>query len=231
MKDFSKYYTSKYEKLFNNTNVNYYPFVGNHYDENRILVVGESHYYGEGCTPEERIQIDTNHFHTKECYIEQYPVFRKMQSLLANKVIGAESVSANIAFYNFFQHCVGFSSRDKSLIKKNNLVTEAREAFFMILEILEPKLVIVWGTSAMWEWMPDYDYTMKDKNSYIYNIYPNSLIFHINHPSSNNFDLLENAKIIKNYFEKQGIVYPLPNREISDENQEYRNRKAFRFGR
>lgn len=218
MKDFSKYYTSKYEKLFNNTNVNYYPFVGNHYDENRILVVGESHYYGEGCTPEDCRKIDTNHFHTIECYIEQYSAFRKMQSILANKILGSEYVASNITFYNYFQHCVGFSSRDKTLIEKNNLLPEARESFFKILEILKPKVVIVWGTSTMWNWMPDYDYTMKDKNSYTYNKYPNSLVFHINHPSSNNFDWLKNTEIIKNYFEEQGISYPLENKESFNEN-------------
>lgn len=104
----------------------------------------------------------------------------------------------------FFQKCVGYGASDKSFINKE-LIKVSRKAFFEVIIILIPDIVIVWGKSDMWTWMPPFDFEegkMLSKNLYIYNKYKDSIIFHIEHPSSPTFDIIKNTKFIKEQFEE-----------------------------
>lgn len=202
--------STEFDEKFKQSNILYYPWVGQEYSSTnpKILILGESHYYGKDCKKEEKENIDKNQYFTRNCYSEQYTSFTNTQALLANNLLENEYIAKKIAFYNFFSRCIGFAPSDKQFVKK--YLEESRELFFTILNILEPQIVIVWGTSNMWKWMPTKPYTPIHDKAYYYDDFPKIKIIHIKHPSWNK-DLCKTAKILKDFFEKNMFSYPIKN--------------------
>ncbi len=198
-----------FDELFRGSNnIRYYPWVGMNYSkkELKILVVGESHYYGEICSNDEKNAIDNNNNFTRECYKdENIPVYSKMNAMLANDLLDNSWVSEEIAFYNFFQKCVGCGASDKSLID-DQLKKTSRAAFFEVLGILKPDIAIVWGVSNIFrEWMPhgkEYPNEFVDSEIYYYCSHCDTKIFHITHPSSPKFDIVQTTVLIKEKIER-----------------------------
>ena len=201
--------STEYDNQFNEHNILYYPWVGRDYknSKQKILVVGESHYYGKECenNESEKEKIDTNRFFTRECCKEQFNVFKNAQAILANNLIDNNFIADKIAFYNFFCKCIGFTPSDKQFSK--NYLEESRKLFFKIVEILNPNIAIVWGTSKIWEWMP-LNACEINGYTYYYDQYPDTKIIHIRHPSRNT-ELCRTAQELKEFFERNGISYPL----------------------
>ena len=196
------------EQFRSSANIRYYPWVGINYSKNKlkILVVGESHYYGENCSKDEKNVIDNNNSFTRECYIDdKIPVYSRMNAMLANDLLDNSWVPDEIAFYNFFQKCVGNGASDKSLIDEQlKMISQA--AFFEVLGILKPDIAIIWGKSKMLrEWMPqldEYHFQYLDKDIYYYSSNCGTKIFHIPHPSSPKFDIIKTTSLIKQKVEK-----------------------------
>ena len=104
MQDLDKTFDSDFQSCV--TTLRYYPWVGKNYAQQkcRILIVGESHYYGEDCTSNDTNAIDSNHNFTRECFKnEDIQVYQKMEAILANNLLDYDWIGDNISFYNFFQ--------------------------------------------------------------------------------------------------------------------------------
>lgn len=206
------------------TDLRYYPWVGEDYKKQnfKILVLGESHYYGEYISEEEKNRIDNNKNHTRQCYEEQLLPYQCMNALLANNLLDNEWVSDKICFYNYIQKCVGYTSNDRSVFKnsKSELIEVSRKAFFEVLKVLSPDLVIVWGISenGMWNWMPGFDKFPGEQKGdiYWYKELQNTKILHIHHPSRN-FNMIEAALKLNDTFSilskehNKNCKYPLTN--------------------
>lgn len=209
-----------FDLQFKEKKIHFFPWVGKKYQKQtqKILILGESHYYGENCSKKEKIQIDNNPYFTRECFEnDSIQVYKKMESLLANNLLDYDWISEKVCFYNFFTKCVGYGSSDKQFIDEK-LIKESRDSFFDVSSILIPDIVIVWGKTNMWDWMPSFDNSkgnMINDELYKYENQTNTYIFHIKHPSSINFDILDAAKFINEQFTEinkllnKNIEYPL----------------------
>ena len=213
---------SECRKPFEATCVNYIPFIGRDYwtSSPRILVLGESHYSEK----ERRREKDLLHSYTFEVVVGEYlnqnwkynfssfkefpkeqakgirKNFRRMANLLktaSEKDRNCDSVWDSLAFYNYFQRCVGTPKlHDHSWLDENKQVFqhEAEVLFFgmenkekCVLNILKPKLVFVWG-EYLKKMMPKPDGSvecwMNDIGCFAYSAYPSVLFYPICHPSN-----------------------------------------------
>ncbi len=208
----------KYDKKFAAQNILYYPWVGKEYYKSnpRVLVLGESHYYDYEVDGNIKLKkhIDQDHYFTRDIFASQRNnVYSNTEAVLSNNLIDCKNIANKISFYNFFSHCLGYGPSDNQKIKYvNKYLSESQELFFKIIQILNPDIVIVWGTSDMWNWMPHNESILISDNSvekqYYYVDYPNTKIIHICHPSRDT-DLCKTACNIKSFFEKNNYRYPL----------------------
>ncbi len=210
--------STKYDKKFAAQNILYYPWVGKAYytTSPRVLILGESHYYDYEVEGNAKLkkQIDQDHYFTRNIFANQKNnVYTNTEAVLSNNLIDCKNIANKISFYNFFSHCLGYGPSDNQKIKYvNKYLSESQELFFKIIQILNPDIVIVWGTSDMWNWMPHNESILISDNSvekqYYYVDYPNTKIIHIRHPSRDT-DLYKTACDIKSFFEKNNFTYPL----------------------
>ena len=233
----------KCRKPFEDTCVNFIPFIGKDYwtSNPRILILGESHYSEIA----RRREKDFLHRYTFEVVVGEYlnqnwkynfssfkefpkgrargirKNFRRMANLLKNaseKDCNCDSVWDSLAFYNYFQRCVGTPKlHDHSWLDENKQVFqhEAEELFFgmgnrekAVLNILNPKLVFVWG-EYLKKLMPKPDGSveswMKDIGCFAYSAFPSVLFFPIHHPSNGKFwnhsEEVKKLNILKQHLE------------------------------
>lgn len=149
----------------------------------------------------EALKHDTEHWCTQEVVKEDYlPNIRpdgthgnnwiRAFRYTATMITGGEYSSSDqiwqkLAFYNFIQKQAGFSSADKTRVDEAAL-DMSRKAFFEVLAILKPDLVIAWGTGKLYEdFMPQDAFTEIPGATalYKYDSFPDAAIWHINHPS------------------------------------------------
>lgn len=170
--DFWNRYTNRSDKLFRDSPVRLYPYIGNKYLSSpiKVLWLGESHYKkakSDGSRP------DLNREATIDVFLGSYQwnnwqfrngsftesvkyidvpgycrCYRKVAAMMTGCYISdADYICDNIAFYNYLQCPVGESYKQF----RSDWVTEedykiAGEAFFdSILPKLQPDIVIVWG--------------------------------------------------------------------------------------
>lgn len=142
------------------------PWVGKNYEtggifDKKILVLGESHYCG-GCnqcglkfSPQceevntsKVIQLLLNGYTDKWT-----PTFRKFERSLVNKTTtldDSQKIWNSVAFYNFLQ----VAMNDKRQGGSAEDYEEGRKAFLEVLENLQPDLIIVWGTTRLYNNLP-----------------------------------------------------------------------------
>jgi hypothetical protein len=204
------------DKAFADTGlVKFYPYIGDAYFESspRILVLSESHYVAAETreNAEQLGELNSNTNTTRDAVEERYKPYQNTAALLSNRVIDNEYVYEKAAWYTFFQKYVGFGSGDKSLID-DALITLSQKAYFKVIELLKPELVIAWGVGGLYDrWVPqdECDILSEDKLLYKYKQYSDTLIWHIRHPSAPMFDLFETTRAFSELCKKQGYGYPV----------------------
>lgn len=126
------------------------PFVGQNYNFNKVLIVGESHYHENN---KESILKHNDPNFTKiivnELAIQRRYWSTKMFCNLHKTLIGNDNFNTtklwnNIAYYNFVQRSM---NTNKGRPDKNDFVL-GWEVFFKLSEILQPKICIFVGTSS-----------------------------------------------------------------------------------
>ena len=203
-------------------NINFFPFIGDYYMDNcpRIMVLGESHYLNKEEEGNKKVLRKWNIYHdlTRESFKEEYKPYSYTISMLTNLVIENNLAYEKFVFYNYFQKIVGYGSSDKSLLYANysKFSTQAQRAYFRLIEILEPELIIVWGTSVMsYKFVPQFSNKLKGKYAneeetiYRYDKYPNTNIWHMDHPSNQMFNLVDTTNKFKTVCKQLNYKYPI----------------------
>lgn len=145
------------------------PWIGKNYEtggifSKKILVLGESHYCG-GCDqcglkygPECEI-LNTNKciLDLLDGYTDRWTsTFHKFERSLVNKETTLEDSNEiwnSIAFFNFLQVAMN-DKREGGTAKEYD---EGRTAFLEVINELQPDLIIVWGTSRLYNNLPGKD--------------------------------------------------------------------------
>ena len=189
------------------TFINFFPFVGCKYKDisPKIMVLGESHYINpnipeEDLTEELLKELNQDRYSTRSVFFEDYfPNIRengthpcqhvRCYRYTAAMITGKEYHKSDyiwdyLSFYNFFQIYVGKGSKGKKYINEKSIENSGR-AYFDVINILKPELIIAWGNSKLFEWVPQDDYENIDNNIWLYKYksLPDTKIWHIPHPS------------------------------------------------
>jgi hypothetical protein len=176
-------------KLNSAKHIFYLPFIGKKYWESdfRILVLGESHYGSRENTSTRQVvqaeYLDALKKGEKNKWIQCY---RSTGAMITGKGYhNSDFKWEEMAFSNFFQSPIGEFANDKQYLNKN-MVEVGRLAFFELLDILQPNIVIVWGKSKMyWNWLPQENRNVLDQDQLLfsYGKYPSIPVWCIRHPS------------------------------------------------
>lgn len=130
--------------------VKFLPWIGSEYQKGingkRILVLGESHYCENAKDAVSSLTIDIikdlfdeNSFH--EPYKNTYTKFAKALEGGDIDLLGKKRIWNSIAFYNYVQVPISEARKAPTAAEFRG----AEEAFFQVLEQLQPDYVIVWG--------------------------------------------------------------------------------------
>jgi len=199
-------YGNDLEEAFDKSEyIKFYPFIGKEYKEisPKILVLGESHYFPPNVTDIEMKECDDDKFTSRNIFFDGYFLelekrkdgtlpyeykyircYRNTATMITGKDYHSSDYIWNyLSFYNFFQKHVGRGSKNKEFINEI-LIENSQRAYFEIINILKPELVIAWGRTCLYEtWVPQNDYETIEDYLYIYKKYPDTIIWHIPHPS------------------------------------------------
>lgn len=144
------------------------PWIGKDYKnggifKKKILILGEAHYCGRGCPEcgdvekaEECAEFTSKS--TMEDYLAGSTAgwtnsLRKFErSLVDHETDPEESkkIWNSLAFYNYIQHAMDKSRQAPKWADFRN----SEDAFFEVLDKLQPKLIIVWGVTRMYDNLP-----------------------------------------------------------------------------
>lgn len=144
------------------------PWIGKNYQSGgifskKILVVGESHYCG-GCEecglkfkPQGCDALNTPGVIRK--FLDGYKsgwtkTFTKFERSLVNKETTLEEsneIWESIAFFNFLQ--IAMTDARKSGTPEDYL--EGQVAFLEVINELQPELIVVWGVTKLYQYLPD----------------------------------------------------------------------------
>jgi len=182
-----------FDKILIEKGIKFLPWIGEDYFDfsPRILILGESHYFGEShYSSINEYNNDDNH---TRAVVDDYnhKGIINLAAMLTNKTIDNDFIYDYICFYNFFQKCVGIKHKEKEFIDEA-LIEMSRKAFFNVIEILSPDLIIAWGVGELYnKWLPQDDGEIIDERNKLfkYKQYPKTVIWNMNHPSSQMFDL------------------------------------------
>lgn len=192
-------------------NVFFSPWIGENYSssEKKIMVLGESHICGDGCSDcgNANNHPECIHF-TKNAvkYFLDYKTgnddfspwmntFTKFGNVFYNSSLSAEETLAfwdSIVFYNYVQYATD-QARVSPLIDE---FKKSQTAFFEILQAYKPDIVFVWG-NRLWDQLPtggEFGKEVKIENVdggrfYFYTIDEKRIpIYMVNHPSSSAFN-------------------------------------------
>ena len=152
-------------------NVFFRPWVGKDYEEGidgkKILILGESHYCG-GCNDCGDLSIeeeDCRNFTTLKC-VDSYlrynigeetasnwhRTFTKYVNVFHNKKVNRNEMVKfwdSVLFYNYVQ----YSTNEARISPKGIEFSDSETAFFEILDVFKPDLILVWG-KRLWRQMP-----------------------------------------------------------------------------
>jgi len=184
-------YDDKFEK---HENIKIWPFIGEGYTQSKlkIMVLGESPYWDKDAPLQETSRnnligycesIRENGSTPQWAHAKG---FRNTASMITGKGFKeSDKQWYDMAFYNFCQFIIGTNANDKSKITPEKIVL-SRKAFFDVIKILSPDFIIAWGVSKLYElWLPQEGRIFLDKENkiYKYEAFPNTVIWHIHHPS------------------------------------------------
>ena len=210
------------DELVKSKNIKYLPYIGKEYinEKSRILILGESHYISEEDYKDiKNVNLDKNFTRSifLDCYFPEirddgsHPYdwvrcYRNTAAMITGEdYCSSDYIWQKLAFYNFFQSIVGVGSKSKDYIN-DALINTSQVAFYEVVKILKPSLIIAWGLGRLFnEWMPndEWEYICEDKKCYKYKHIPKTSIWHIHHPSQGfsyrkyNKEYLEVRKIVK----------------------------------
>jgi len=196
------YFDDSYDDKFEeHEKIKIWPFVGEcyHSAEPKIMVLGESPHWDKDGSLQETSRNNLMD------YIESIREdgsaprwahatgFRNTAAMITGKGFKeSDEKWYDMAFYNFYQFIIGVNSKDKSKITPERIIF-SKKAFFDVIKILSPDFIIAWGVSKLYNWLPQEGriFLNKEKKLYKYEAFPNTVIWHINHPSSSwqRFDL------------------------------------------
>jgi hypothetical protein len=188
--------------------IKFYPFIGKKYKEisPKILVLGESHYFKPDVTVSEMNEFDNDKSISRNYFLDEYLTglgnskngtlpegpdgykhircYRNTASMITGKDYHFSDYIWNyLSFFNFFQKHVGRGPKNKEFINEI-LIENSQRAYFEIINILKPKLVIAWGITDLYnKWVPQNDCDPIEDYLYKNNKYPDTVIWHIPHPS------------------------------------------------
>lgn len=126
-------------------NITFKPFVGNNYhlQSPKFLILGESHYDGEGADNE-----DFTCMVVKKYAQQENGEKRKFFTIIAKNVDNeldnntAKSLWGKVAFYNYVQTIVGSGPRQRPSIEMFDM---SRQAFKTVVESLKPDIIVILG--------------------------------------------------------------------------------------
>ena len=139
--------TNNYEELFNQVDgLTWYPWVGSDYGDNRLLLIGESHY-----ARDESKKVLFSKKHATVGTVADV-VNGKIWNLFENthyaltgtKNVDKKALWENLAFYNFIQRPM---ETTKGRPKPNDF-KDGWKIFFELLKVLKPSHCIFLGSSA-----------------------------------------------------------------------------------
>ena len=181
--------------------IKFYPFIGKKYKEisPKILVLGESHYFPPNVTDIEMKEFDNEKLTSRIVLLGEYiseirengthpcqyiRCYRYTAAMITGKDYHFSDYIWNyLSFFNFFQKHAGRGSKGKEFIDEI-LIENSQRAYFEIINILKPKLVIAWGSTDLYnKWVPRNDRDPIEDYLYKYKKYPDTVIWHIQHPS------------------------------------------------
>lgn len=146
------------------------PWVGKEYHSGgmftkKILILGEAHLCG-GCEECGRIENagECADFTSRNCIeillngetTSWTGTFRKFERSLVNHETDLEEsrrIWNSVAFYNYIQKSMDTSRKSPEWVDFRN----SEEAFFEVLNELQPDLLIVWGVTRMYDMLPGGD--------------------------------------------------------------------------
>lgn len=153
-------------------NVFFKPWVGENYQsggifDKKILILGESHYCGgcdkcglkfaQECEDFTTTKVIKDYLAARVCentWEKWMNTNLKFERSLVNKETdGDESqkIWNSIAFFNFLQVALDGSRKAGS----PEDYYEGQTAFLEVINELQPDLIIVWGATRMYDWLPD----------------------------------------------------------------------------
>lgn len=180
-------------KCENSQYINFLPYIGdNYYNSNRkILVLGESHYGLQQNNKDRTLTLQV----VRDEYLEDRKkgiknnwtkCYRNVAAMITGEGFNnSDYIWKEMSFYNFFQEVVGVNAKDKQYIT-DELIQKSQNAFWEILDILKPDIVIAWGLGQLrTKWLPkDKKSRIKYDNLFTYEKFPNIPIWCISHPST-----------------------------------------------
>jgi hypothetical protein len=176
-----------FDKILIEKGIKFLPWIGEDYFDfsPRILILGESHYFGESHWS--NVDEYNNDVNATRAIVDDYchSGLIKLASMLTNKTIDNDYIFDYICFYNFFQKCVGIKASEKTFIDES-LIEMSQKAFFHVIEILSPELIIAWGVSSLYgKWLPQDNREIIDEKNKLfkYKQYPKTIIWNMKHPS------------------------------------------------
>ena len=126
--------------------VNFQPFIGKNYhlQSPKILVLGESHYSGEGDDLGKEFTDYVVRRYAKRETGERRPFFTIIAKIIDNQLNNetAKDLWDNVAFYNYVQVLVGKGPRERPT---DEMFNKSNEAFRQVITELKPDIVVVLG--------------------------------------------------------------------------------------
>lgn len=146
--------TNTYEELFNEVKgLTWLPWVGYNYNENRLLLVGESH-YAQGDNGKEDLDCYNSFLADKNATISivedvfngsDWNFFKNTHyALTGSDNVDREAFWRNVAFYNFIQRPMNTTGDRPSAIDYKS----GWKVFFEMLKVIKPTHCIFLGSSA-----------------------------------------------------------------------------------
>lgn len=143
------------------------PWIGDNYQsggifKKKILVLGEAHICEAGCTmcgnPEDAEECGDFTHRTMELILRGEthrwtPTFRKFERSLVGETTDLEKsreIWHSVAFYNYLQKSMGEARTAPGWVD----FRESEDAFFEVIDELQPDLIIVWGVTRMYDCLP-----------------------------------------------------------------------------
>lgn len=141
-------------ELQNIKTLKWLPWIGNEYfdipNENRLLIIGESHYGGspEAILAHENIlytRIGVKEFAVERQYHGKIRLYRNMHlALIGNDTFNSQKLWSKICFYNFIQKTMNTNKGRPTGLD----FSRSWETFFPVVEILKPSVCIFMGLEA-----------------------------------------------------------------------------------